>query len=259
MSRSTFKVVHLPSIPSKLGNSWVGLKKGTQQKLCCLIITFQMSIYPPVNYCSNGQPHFSRERVERRILLKVGFCYIHLQTSSHLLIFLSSHLFIFTPSHLLIFTPSHLLIFTPSHLHIFSSSLLHIFSSSHLLIFSSSPLLIFTSSHLLIFTSSHFHTFLTFTSSHLHIFTSSPSCPLALFSLLLFYFSLKARGSANEAPRNATLSHKMRFDRQKLKRIAIFKCQAQPFRTKWGSIVKSWKRLRFTSVGRNPFAQNEVR
>ena len=109
----------------------------------------------------------------------------------------------------------------------------HIFSSSHLLIFtsSSSHLLVLTSSHLPIFWSSHIHIFL---SSHLHIFLSShlhlhilalllssslallPSCSLALFSLLLFYVSLKARGSANEAPRNATLSHEMSFDHPKL-------------------------------------------
>ena len=63
---------------------------------------------------------------------------------------------------------------------------------------------------------------LIFTSSHLHIFSLLPFCPLALLPscpLLSpsFYFSLKARGSANEAPRNATLSHERRFDRQKLR------------------------------------------
>ena len=64
-------------------------------------------------------------------------------------------------------------------------------SSSHLHICSSSHLLILTSSHLLLL----------------------PSCPL-----LLFYFSSEGggRGSANETARNATLSHEMRFDRQKL-------------------------------------------
>ena len=77
-------------------------------------------------------------------------------------------------------------------------------------------LLIFTSSHLHIFSSSHL---LIFTSSHLHIFSS---CLLALLPsclLLLFYLSLEGggRGSANETARNATLSHEMRFDRQKLK------------------------------------------
>ena len=35
---------------------------------------------------------------ERRVLLIVGVCYIHLQTSSYLLIFTSSHLHIFTSS-----------------------------------------------------------------------------------------------------------------------------------------------------------------
>ena len=74
---------------------------------------------------------------------------------------------------------------TPSHLHIFSSSP-HLLTSSHLLI-----------SHLLLL----------------------PSCPLPSCPLLLFYFSLEggSRGSANETARNATLSHEMRFDRQKLR------------------------------------------
>ena len=172
----------------------------------------------------------------------------HIFTSSHLLILTSSHLHILTSSHLLIFTSSHLhicsssifssshfLIFTSSHLHIFSFSDLIIFASSHLHIFSSSHH-IFTSSQLIIFTSSHLHIFSSshhvFTSSHPHIFTSSHlhtftfslalllSCPLALLPpLALSFFSislLKARGSANETARNATFSHEMRFDRQKL-------------------------------------------
>ena len=121
--------------------------------------------------------------------------------SSHLLIFTSSYIFSFS----YIFSSLHLLIFIPSHLHTFSSSYLLIFTPSHLHTFSSSHLLIFTSSHLL-------------------SLALLPSCPLAFFSLLLFYFSLKARGSANEAPRNATLSHEMRFIRQKLSKIAILKC-----------------------------------
>ena len=175
--------------------------------------------------------------------------HLHIFSSSHLLIFTSSsHLLIFTSSHLHIFSSSHLLIFASSHLHVFSSSHfliiftsshLHIFSSSHLLIFSSSHLHIFTSSHLHICSSSHLHIFTSahlhiFSSLHLHIFTSShlhmfSSCPLALTSshllllsscpLLLFYFSSEGggRGSANETARNATLSHEMRFDRQKLR------------------------------------------
>ena len=132
---------------------------------------------------------------ERRVLLIVGVCYIHLQTSSN--IFSSSHLQ-FLSSHLLIFSSSHLLIFTSSHLHIVSSS------------------------HVLIFSSSHLH------SSHLHICSSHifscplalllscplallPSCPLALFSLLLFCFSLTRRRAV------PTRHH-----------------ETQPFRTKWG-------------------------
>ena len=173
---------------------------------------------------------------ERRVLPIVGVC----KTSSHLHIFSFSHLLIFTSSHLHIFLSSHPLIFTSSHLHIFSSSHLLIFTSSHLHIVSSSHLLIFASSHLLIFTSSHLHIFssshllLIFSSSHLltssHIFshllifTSShltpsplallPSCPLLLFH---FFLEGGSRGSGNETARNATLSHEMRFDRQKLK------------------------------------------
>ena len=181
---------------------------------------------------------------ERRVLPIVGVCKTssHLHTFSHT--FSSSHLLIFTPSHLHIFSSSHLLIFTSSHLHILSSSHLLIFTSSHLHILSSSHLLIFTSSHLHIFSSSHLHIFssshlLIFTSSHPPIFSSSshlhifshlliltsshltpsplallPSCPL-----LLFYFFLEggSRGSGNETARNATLSHEMMFDRQKLR------------------------------------------
>ena len=139
---------------------------------------------------------------ERRVLLIVGVCEIF----SHLHIFTSSHE---TSSHLHIFSSSHPHMFTPSHLHIFSSSHPHMFTSSHLHICSSSHLLLLTSSNLHIFSSSHPHIL--------------PSCSLALFlscPLALFFFSislLKARGSANETARNATLSHEMTFDRQKLR------------------------------------------
>ena len=146
--------------------------------------------FPSIRVPKNGwfimeNPFFPRAS-ERRVLLIVGVCH-------HIL---SSHLLIFTSS--LIFSSSHLL--TSSH--IFSSS--HLLTSSHIF------------SHLL--TSSHICSHL-LTSSHIfsHLLSLSPSCPLALFSLLLFYFSLKARGSANEAPRNATFSHEMRFDQQKLR------------------------------------------
>ena len=182
----------------------------------------------------SGQKLFPRAS-ERRVLPIVGAC----KTSSHLHIS-SSHLLIFTSSHLHIFSSSHLL--TSSHLHIFSSSHLLTFTSSHLLTFTSSHLLIFTSSHLHIFshllTSSHIFSHLltsSLTSSHIfsHLLTPLallPSCLLALLSscllallpscpLLLFYFSFEggSRGSGNETPRNATLSHEMRFDRQKLR------------------------------------------
>ena len=170
--------------------------------------------------------YFFPRASERRVLLIVGVCYIHLQTSSHLHIFTSSHLHIFSPSHLHIFTYFHLFISTSYHLHIFTPSHLHILSSSYLHIFSSSHLLIFTSSH---FTSSLSCPLALLPSFSLALLPSCPlaflpscslglllSCPLVLFSLLPFYFSLKARGSANEAPQNATFSHETRFDRQKL-------------------------------------------
>ena len=168
----------------------------------------------------------------------------HILTSSHLLLLASCPLALF-------FTSSHPHIFSftseSAHLHIFSSSHRHIFTSSHLHIFSSCPFGLLPSCPLLhIFSSSHLHIFITF--SHLHIFSSCPLAPLALsffsisllkagagavptrrhethlFSscpscpLLLFYFSSEGggRGSANETARNATLSHEMRFDRQKL-------------------------------------------
>ena len=180
-----------------------------------------------INRLLTGGPHlvdpchvfcFFPRASERRVLPIVGGLSL-IFSSFHLHIFSSSHLL---TSHLLILASSH---FTSSHLHIFS---LHIFSSSHLLIFTSSHLHIFTSSHLLIFTSSHPHIFTS--SSHLHILTSShllllPSCPVALLPscpscpLLLFYFSSEGggRGSANETARNATFSHEMRFDRQKMR------------------------------------------
>ena len=161
---------------------------------------------------------------ECRVLPIVGVC----KTSSHLHIFFhicsSSHLL----SHLLIFTSAHLHIFShicsSSHLLIFTSSLpsahLHICSSSHLL----SHLLIFTSSLTSSLTSAHLHIC---SCPHLlsHLLLFSPFSLSCLFSLLPFlslaffiFLSLGgSRGSGNETPRNATLSHEMRFDRQKLR------------------------------------------
>ena len=65
----------------------------------------------------------------------------------------------------------------------------------------------------------------------------------------------------------ATLSHEMRVDRQKLMKIAILLVLEQrillvleqPFRTKWGSIVKNWGKLRFYLCWSNIFARNEGR
>ena len=148
-------------------------------------------------------PCFFPRAFERRVLLIVAVC----QTFSHLHI-------------------------TSSNPHIFSSSRPHIFTSSHLHIFSSSHLHIFISSHLLIFTSSHS----LLPSSSLALLLS---CPLALlpssFSLLLFYFYLKARGSA-------TRRH-----------------ETQPFRTKRGWIAKTEVKMRFYNLGGNLFARNKLR
>ena len=245
---------------------------------------------PPVITRVSSSPFLPRAS-ERRVLLIVGVCqtfshlhiftshlqiltssHPHILTSSHLFILTSSHLHICSSSHLLIFTSAHLHIFSSSHLLIFTASHLHILTSSHLLIFTSSHLHIFSSSHLLIFTS-HLYIFSSshphiLTSSHPHIFTSShsllPSCSLALSFFLLFHFSLKARGNANETARNAALSHETRLDRQKLRwncdftisaatishetsfdrqklcsEIAILIVPRQPFRTKRGSIAKN--------------------
>ena len=224
-------------------------------------------------------PFFPRAS-ERRVLPIVGVCI----SSSHL------HTFSHT------FSSSHLLIFTPSHLHICSSSHLLIFTSAHLHIFSSSHLLIFTSSHTHIFTFSLSH-------SHLHILTSSLSLSISLSLSLLFplsflslsflspfslsrllYLSLfRPRVVPAGSHETSTLSHEMRVDRQKLKKIAIllvpeqpFRTKwgsivknwrkitillfpEQPFRTKWGSIVKNWRKLRFYLSPSNPFARNEGR
>ena len=192
-----------------------------------------------------------------------------------------SHPHMFTYSHIHKLTPSHLLTFT--HTHIFTSFDLHILTSApftHLLSLSLSfslalHLHIFTSSYLHILTSSHL---LIFTSSHLHILTSSHSVSLSLsplslslsllslslslyLSLSLSLFSLKAAGSANEAPqyghpfaRNevrvsklgmfcnltssaATLSQEMRFERLKAEVfLRLYNFGGNP----WSLSVKNW-------------------
>ena len=186
----------------------------------------------------------------------------HMFPYSHLLIFTPSHLHIFLPSHLHISLPSHLLTFTSSHLHIFTSSHLHIFTSSHLLTFTSSHLHIFSPgspSHLLIFAS-----------SHLHIF-SLCLLPSVTVSLLLFHVSLKAAGSADEAPwyghpsaRNEASSvqnwcffailrlqqqtFRTKFESQKLMFFASLVGLAATFRAKRGSSVKNgWFFCDFTT------------
>ena len=173
----------------------------------------------------SGRFSFFPRASQRRVLLIVEVC--HHILSSQLLVFTSSYIFL------------HLLIFTPTHLHIFSS---------HLLIFTPSHLHTFASSHLL-----------TFTSSHLHIFSLLLSLPLALFSLLLFYFSLKGRGSANEASRNATFSHETRLHRQKLQvKLQLSNFQRKPFARNEVPSLKIAIKFRFSKVRRNPSARNEV-
>ena len=189
-------------------------------------------------------------------------CVCH--TSSHLHIFTSSHLYIFTSSHSQthIFT-SYIFLFTSSHTHIFT--LTHTHTSLHLHILTSSLSL----SHTHIFTSSHLHSHLhthtltsSRTSSHLHILTSSlsslshshlhiltsslslslspPLFPLSFLSLLspfslsrLLYLSLFGpRVVPARSHETSILSHEMRADRQKLKKIAILLVLEQPFCTK---------------------------
>ena len=199
---------------------------------------------------------------ERRVLLKAGACY----TSSHVHIFITfSHLLIFTPSHLLIFTSSHLLNLTSSHLHSFSPSHPHIFT--HLLSLSlSSHLHIFSSSHLL---------FLSF-------FLSLSLLPSVTVSLLLFLFSLRAAGSADEAPQHghpfarngcqklkkncdlttsaANLWHAMRFECQNHFFFGGFGWSGGiPFARNEGRVSKTEEKLRFNNFRGNLFARNDVR
>ena len=187
-------------------------------------------------------------------------------TSSHAQAFTSSHVHKLTPSHLFTFTHAH--IFTSFDLHIFTSApfthLLSLFLSRS----SPSHLHIFLPSHTYIFTSSHLHIF---SSSHPHIFSLclslSPllSLSLSLLSLSLYLslslFSLKAAGSADDAPqyghpfaRNevrvsklgmfcnltssaATLSQEMRFERLKAEVfLRLYNFGGNP----WSLSVKNW-------------------
>ena len=218
---------------------WLGREKycfGCRKKDTCMVEARQNSDTSNSNAVAKVVAALFPRASERRVLPIVGVCqassHLHIFSSSHLLFFASSHPHILTSSHPHIFTSSHLDLLTSSHILILTSSHFHIFSSSHLLILTSSHFHIFSSSYLPILTSSHLHILtsshlLIFPSSHLLIFTSShsllPCCSLALLlscPLAISFFSislLKARGSANETARNATLSHEMRFDRQKLR------------------------------------------
>ena len=226
------------------------------------MITTHIPCFRPWRMCSSSiVPGFSLvcnfffpRASERRVILIVEACH-HIFSSSHLLIFTSSHLhiFILTSSCLDIFSSSHLLIFTSSHLLIFASS--HLLSVAFL---PSCPLALLLSCPLALFLSLALLLSCSFALLPFCPLAFLPSCSLALFSLLLFYFSLKARGSANEAPRNATLSHEIRSSKTEAK--LLFKRPAQPFRTKWCSIVKNQGQIAtFSSVGRNVFARNDVR
>ena len=166
---------------------------------------------------------------------------LHIFSSSYLLIFTSSHLHICSSSHLLIFTSAHLHICSSSHLLLFTSSHLHICSSSHLLLFTSSYLHIFSSSHLLIFTSAHLHIF-TYSHSHLHILTSSLSLTLSLLFPLSF-LSLLSLSPFSLPFLSLAFWIFLSLGRGWCRRGVT---KREPFRTKWGSIVKNWGiKLRF--------------
>ena len=180
-------------------------------------------------------PFFPRAS-ERRVLLKVEVCY----------------------------TSSHVHILTSSHLHIFTNSLLHIFTSSYLHILTSSHLLVFLASHPHIFT--HLHTS-SHSLTHLHTSSLSLSLPLSLSLALChglspsFLFSLKAAGSADEAPQydHPFARNEVRVKSQKLMKFldsttsaatlsheTSFECQKLMFFCEFG-----WS-------GGNPFARNDV-
>ena len=165
------------------------------------------------NGTSGGLWFFPRASERRVLIVEVCCTSSIIFICSHLhLIFWSSDLHTFTSSHLHIFTSSHLLIFTSSHL-------LSLTLSLSLSLFSSSNLLIFTSSHLHVFSSSRLLSLSPLLSLPLSLSISLSLCLLlsVAVSLLLFlYFlcSLKAAGSADDAP--ATFLHEMRFECQKL-------------------------------------------
>ena len=89
----------------------------------------------------------------------------------------------------------------------------------------------FSSSHLLIFTSAHLHIFTHIFSLSLSSFLSPFSLPF--LSLAFFIFLSLGRGWCR---RGVT--------------------KRQPFRTKWGSIVKNWGKI---AILLTPFARNEGR
>ena len=160
--------------------------------------------------------HFFPRASERRVLLIVGSVICVCHTSSHLHIVLSSHL-TSSHSHLHIFTYSHLLFLsltlTSSHLHIFT------LTSSHLQILTSSLSL----SHTHIFTSSHTSSLsLSPLSSLLSPLSSLLS--LSLFSLLLFLSLFRPRAVPARSHETSTLSHKPRFDAQKLRKNCDLTC-----------------------------------
>ena len=167
-------------------------------------------------YLLDGFGFFFPRASERKVLLIVRVCYI-LYIFKHLHIFSS---YIFTSSHLHIFSSSHLLIFSSSHLlslALLPSCPLALLLSCPLALLPSCPLALLPSCPLALLPSCPLALLPSCPLALLLLLSCSLALlPLALFSLLLFYFSLKARGSADKAPRNATLSHKIRLGRQKL-------------------------------------------
>ena len=177
---------------------------------------------------------------ERRVLPIVGVCY----TSYHLHIFSSS------PSAHIIFASSHLLSLPLSPLSLslsLSLSLCLSLPPPSLSLSLSLPLSLSPSLSL---------------SLSLSLFLSlsfSLPLPLSLTVSLLLLFSLKAAGGADEAPRNGHLFARNEVRSSKTDRVLrLCLVRRQPFRTKWGSILKSW-RFFATLVGPAATVSHEMR
>ena len=219
-------------------------------------------------------------------LLIITSAHPHICSSSHLLSHLLSHLFIFissltsslicssffissltsslTSAHLHICSSSHLLSHLLSHLFIFISSLTSSLicssffissltsslTSAHLHICSSSHLLIFTSSLTSSLTSAHLHTFShIFSPSHLLSFLS----PFSLSRLLYLSLSLGRGWYRRRVTKRQPFRTKWGSIVKNWGKIAIWLVLEQPFRTKWGSIGKNWGKIAIWLAPEQPF------